>query len=524
MRWRPNGRAAAFGPDELAACASSVREPVHLVTRPGGSRGLGLGGDTGMGRDGYPLLGTMPPLYPEWLGDREFCRTHGLRFPYVTGEMAGGIASVRLVTAVARAGMLGFFGAAGLAPSDVERAVVRLSADLGRTGGWGVNLIHAPGAEDIVADLLLRHGVPRISASAFLDLTPAVVRCSAAGLTRDPAGRIVRRTHVFAKVSRPEVAAKFMSPAPPAILSALVARGVLTEDEARLAGRIPVAADVTVEADSGGHTDNRPLAVIFPVIQRLRDRICAPYDQAGPVRIGAAGGLGTPAGVAAAFALGAAYVLTGSVNQLAVEAGISDAAKALLADAGVADVAMAPAPDMFEAGIKVQVLRRGTMFAGRAARLHELYRTHESLEEIPARVRTALERDTLGASLDDIWSVTRAFWASRDPAQLERADTDPKHRMALAFRWYLGMSSRWAIEGEPGRVTDYQLWCGPAVGAFNDWAAGTFLADPAERKATQIALNLLEGAAVISRAHQLRSHGVPIPARALSYEPRRLTC
>ena len=47
--------------------------------------------------------------------------------------------------------------------------------------------------------------------------------------------------------------------------------------------------------------------------------------------------------------------------------------------------------------------------------------------------------------------------------------------MALVFRWYLGQSSRWANAGEPTRKLDYQVWCGPAMGAFNEWAKGSFL-------------------------------------------------
>ncbi|REE95219.1 PfaD family polyunsaturated fatty acid/polyketide biosynthesis protein [Thermomonospora umbrina] len=520
--WQPNGQPAAFGREALTAYAARVRDPVHVIADAGLGVGLGMGGRAGSGRDGYRLLGTVPPLYPEWLGDRSFCEAHGLRFPYVTGEMACGIATVRMVTAVARAGMLGFFGAAGLPADEVERAVVRLSAGLGRSGGWGVNLIHDPGAEDVVADVLLRHGVERISASAFMDLTPAVVRCAVSGLRADHTGRVVRRTHLFAKVSRPEVAAKFMAPAPAAILARLVDSRLITEEEAALAARIPVAGEVTVEADSGGHTDNRPLAAAFPVICRLRDRLGERHGHDTPVRIGAAGGIGDPAGVAAAFALGAAYVVTGSINQLTVEAGVSDAAKELLARAGIADTAMAPSADMFEAGIKVQVLRRGTMFAGRAARLYEIYRDHGSLEEIPARTLAGLERDLWRASVDDVWTATREFWAERDPAQLERAERDPRHRMALVFRWYLGMAGRWAIVGDRDRVTDYQLWCGPAVGAFNEWTAGSFLAEGGERTVAQVAYNLLEGAAALTRAHQLRVHGVPIPVAALSFAPRRL--
>jgi hypothetical protein len=60
------------------------------------------------------------------------------------------------------------------------------------------------------------------------------------------------------------------------------------------------------------------------------------------------------------------------------------------------------------------------------------------------------------------------------------------------------------------------------MGAFNAWARGTFLEDPNERSVVQIALNLLEGAAVLTRAHQLRSYGAPMPAAAFNFVPRRL--
>jgi PfaD family protein len=177
---------------------------------------------------------------------------------------------------------------------------------------------------------------------------------------------------------------------------------------------------------------------------------------------------------------------------------------------------------MFEMGVRVQVLRRGTMYAMRAGRLYEAYRDHASIEDIPGPARAALERDVLHATIEQVWAETRAFWSARDPAQLDRAERDPRHRMALIFRWYLGKSSRWAIDGDTSRRADYQLWAGPAVGAFNRWTRGTFLADPAERSVTQIALNLLEGAAVVTRAHQARTAGVPVPPEAFAFVPRRL--
>ncbi|MEU4659458.1 PfaD family polyunsaturated fatty acid/polyketide biosynthesis protein [Streptomyces sp. NPDC023723] len=525
--WRPGTEAAAFDPSGIAAVAARVRQPVHVVRDGHGDRagyGLAVGGSLGPG-PGHPLVGLVPPLYPEWLGDRGFAEAHGTRFPYVAGEMANGIATSRMVVALARARLLGFFGAAGLGVDRVERAVVELTAALGTAPNWGVNLIHSPAEPRLewqVADLLLRHRVRRISASAFMELTPAVVRCAAAGLRLDGAGRVVRDTQVFAKVSRREVAERFMSPAPEALVDSLVRDGGLTAEQGRLARRVPVAEDVTVEADSGGHTDNRPLTVVLPELLALRDALTARYGYTRPVRVGAAGGLGTPGAVAGAFALGAAYVVTGSVNQLAVESGVSAAARELLAAAGVTDVAMAPAADMFEQGVRVQVLTRNTLFAARAGRLYDTYRRHRSLEEVPADTRRRLEREVFGAGLDEVWADTERFWRLRDPGQLDRAARDPRHRMALVFRWYVGNSSRWAIEGRPERRTDYQLWAGPSLGAFNDWARGSLLADPARCTVTQIALNLLEGAAVATRAHQLRTCGVPVPDAALSFRPREL--
>lgn len=475
----------------------------------------------------HPVVATLPGVYPERLGDRSFTEAHGVRYPYCTGAMANGIATTRLVIEVARAGMLGFFGAAGLHRDRVAQAVDELLGALGGTPhAWGVNLIHSPNEpalEAAVADLLVERGVTRVEASAFMALTPSVVRYACAGLRQLPDGRVARRHHVFAKVSRPEVARHFLAPAPDAMLDALVRQGKLTADEARLARHVAVAEDVTVEADSGGHTDNRPLTAVLPVILSLRDELAEKHRYARPVRVGAAGGLGTPGAVAAAFQLGAAYVLTGSVNQSAVESGLSEDGRAMLAQASFADVIMAPAADMFELGVKVQVLRRGTMFGTRALRLYDVFVAHEGIESIPAGVREKLEREVLGASLDAVWEETRAFWSRRDPGEVERALANPKHRMALCFRWYLGMSSRWAIAGERSRKLDYQVWCGPAMGAFNDWVKGSFLEPPGARTAVQIARNLLEGAAVVTRAQQLRALGVAVPPRAFCYAPRPLS-
>lgn len=529
--WIPQKEHPAFESRDLLEAIARIREPVHVVQDVrSGHIGLGLQGQVfpfdSSGRAGLICLGSLPSLYPEWLGDRSFAEVHSVRFPYVAGAMYQGIASAKMVIAMARAQMLGFFGSAGLPLDILEKNVVQIREALGEHGQpWGSNLIYMPAEpelESAIVDLYLRHGVRRVSAAAFMTLSPNIVYYSASGLKMDSSGRIHRQNHVFAKLSRPEVAQLFMSPAPPEILNQLVAQGKLTKDEAAIAARVPIAEDITVEADSGGHTDNRPLSALFPPFLRMRDELSARWDYTRPLRVGAAGGLGTPAAVASAFAMGAAYVLTGSINQSAVESGLSEAGKSLLAMADVADVTMAPAADMFELGVKVQVLRRGTMFSNRAAQLYAIYSENDSIETIPAKTRARLEKEVFSTSLDTIWHETKEFFKKRNPAEIAKAEKSSKYKMALVFRWYLGNSAGWAISGDPAHKVDYQICCGPSMGSFNNWVKGTYLEKPENRRVADIALNLLEGAAVVTRAQQARSYGVPVPGAAFDFRPRQL--
>ena len=512
-----------FGGHELLTMMADVRRPTYVVQSTHGNR-IGLALEAPHSTSDTQTIAVLPPLYPEWLGDRSFCEVHGTRFPYVTGAMANGIATTELVISMAKAGMLGFFGAAGLTPHRVSAALDTLQAALDPLGlPWGTNLIHSPaepGLEQSVVELYLSRGVRRVSASAYMNLTPHIVRYAVSGLTQDSSGHIHRRNHVFAKISRPEVARHFMSPAPKSILDTLVADGHITAHEASLAAHIPLAEDIIVESDSGGHTDNKTLGALFPVIVALRDELSHHYGYSRSIRCGAAGGLGSPSAVAAAFSLGAAFVLTGSVNQGAVESGLSAEGRAMLALATTSDVMMAPAADMFELGVEVQVLKRGTMFGVRGHKLYDVYKRYEGIHAIPVEERTKLEKDVLGESLEVVWAETKRFWEARGPQEVTRAEQDPKHKMALCFRWYLGQASRWAIHGDTKRRVDYQIWCGQAMGAFNAWAKGSYLEPPEQRKAVQIALNLLEGAAVITRAQQLRTFGMAVPPAAFRFRPR----
>lgn len=510
----------------ISAALLRVGDPIFMVDVDG-TPGICRSGtivaapDAKPGQSHYRLLAMIPSVRPENLGSAVFKKRHGIRYACVAGAMANGISSVELATSAGRAGMIGFFGAAGLSRAELENALIRLKTEASAIP-WGVNLIHAPGSPDresMMVALYLEHGITCISAAGYLRLTWPLILFRLRGIHRAADGSVVCPNRVIGKVSRMETARQFLSPPPAKIVAQLREMGKITETEADLSQYVSVADDITAEADSGGHTDNRPAITLLPSMLALRDECRARFAYADTPCIGLAGGMGTPFAVAAAFVMGADYVLTGSVNQSCVETGTSDEVKKMLSEATQTDVTMAPAADMFERGVKVQVLKPGTLFAQRATRLFELYRRYDSLDQIPADARAELETKIFQESLDAAWEQTRQFFADYDPVQIQRAEKDPKHRMALVFRSYLGRSSRWAINGESRRTKDFQIWCGPSMGAFNEWVADSFLADPCNRRFETVAMNLLFGACVAIRRANLIHCGVQLPTHVGRYAP-----
>lgn len=495
--------------------------------------------DTETRGDSFKILAYAPPLPLEHLGDASFKARHNLKYPYIAGAMANGITSVEIVESMAKNGMMAFFGSGGLSLSDVEGAIITLKKNLGpysysadsaispSSTAWGFNFIHSHGDPELemaLASLYIRHGVHRISAAAFMRITIALVYYRLQGIHRNMEGKIITPNQIIAKVSRVEVARQFFSPPPKKLVDELMNQGLISEDEAELSQYIPMAQDLTAEADSGGHTDNRPAIALWPTMIALKDQFNKEFNYQEPLCVGFAGGIATPESTAAAFQMGAAYVLTGSINQSCLEAGTSDGVKLLLAQAEQADVAMAPAADMFEIGARVQVLKRGTMFSVRAEKLYQIYKNYERFEDVPEKLRREVEERYLQADFNQKWEETKAFFQTRNIREIERAEGDSRYKMALVFRSYLGLSSRWSIAGDQKRVMDYQIWCGPAIGAFNQWVKGTFMEKSENRKVADIAINLLFGASVCTRAGWLKSQGGdPIPAGAGSFKPLKIS-
>ncbi len=516
-------------PDAIHEAIHDVGKPLFIVDLDG-KPGVCSGSPSDIKaasaeKGGFPILGYAPPLYPNALGSSLFKKRHHLGYACLAGAMACGISSVELVKAAGKSKMMGFFGSAGLSLSEVETAVHRLKKEAFDLP-WGVNLVFSMGGSERemkVVELLLDQGICVISAAGYMKLTEPLVYYRIKGIEKNGSGEILCTNRIIAKTSRLEIGRRFLSPPPDPLIQRLLERRRISETQASLARQIPMADDLTVEADSAGHTDNRPALSLMPAMLDLRNALYERYHYPFLPGIGLGGGIATPLAVSAAFSLGAEYVLTGSINQACVEAGTSKKVKEMLCRAGQTDVAMAPSADLFEMGIQVQVLKKGTQFPLRAKKLYDLYRSHDGFDRIPKEQKKEIEETLFQNSFEEEWRQTCKFFETYDPKQLERAAVDPKHQMALVFRSYLGKSARWAIQGDPLRIKDYQIWCGPSMGAFNDWVKGSFLEDPANRSFETVSLNLLFGACVEIRRRYLINSGVQLPPGTGRFTPMPLS-
>ncbi len=436
-------------------------------------------------------------ISPESLGSEEFKQAYRLKYAYVSGAMVKGIASKELVVRMGKAGLMGYFGTGGLKLPQIEEAIQFIQQALKEGQSYGMNFLHNPNVpemEEKTVDLFLKLGIKNIEAAAFMQMTPALVRYRLKGLRREAAGKVFSTHQLMAKISRPEISQTFLSPAPERIVKKLLEANQISQEEAELAKQMPMADDICVEADSGGHTDMGIISVLLPTIIRQRDELMEKYQYAKKVRVGAAGGIGTPEAAATAFVLGADFILTGSINQCTVEAGSSDAMKDILQQLNVQDTDYAPAGDMFELGAKVQVVRKGVFFPARANKLYDLYRHYNSLDEIDEKTKKQIQEKYFRRSFEEVYAETKAYYS---PEEIEKAERNPKHKMALIFKWYFVHSMRLAMRGSSEQKVDYQIHCGPAMGAFNQWVKGTSLENWRNRHVDEIAEKLMQETALL---------------------------
>ena len=442
-------------------------------------------------------------LRAEDLGAATFRQRYGLRYAYLAGSMYHGVSSTDVLTRLADAGAMGFFGTGGLPIDAVEAGLRGVLAALRPGAPFGANLLYQhmrPDHELALVDLLLRLGVGTIEAAGFVRLTPALVKYRLKG------GR------VLAKVSRADLAEAFLRPAPPHLVSRLVDSGDVTPAEAERATGQLMADDLCVEADQGWQLGTSCLATLLPSVLRLRDTVAATRDAAAPpVHIGAAGGIGTPEAAAAAFMLGADFILTGSVNQCTVEAATSPAVKEMLGQLDVHDVDRAPSSELFELGVQSRVMKRGVFTPARANKLYDLWRRHDSFDEIDPATRSQIEQRYLQRPFPQAYAEARSRLLRYAPDGGPPVEHTPKDQLALVFRGYLHDGMEYALNGVERRRVDYLVYCGCAMGAFNRWVAGTELEPWRARHVDDVAVRLLTATAALLRERSAIFHVLSEP-------------
>lgn len=440
------------------------------------------------------------PITAESLGNFHFKQDYKIKYAYLAGSMYKGIGCADLVIQLAQHGLMGYLGTGGLQVKDVESQLQLINHRLTHGQSFGVNLLSTPMRLDLerqLIDLYIKYQVRYIEAAAFTQLTPSLVYYRIKNLFINHNNEIIVPHYVLAKISHPALAKAFMSPPPPKIVEELFSAGDITEQEAKLSQFIPMAHDICVEADSGGHTDQRVTLTLLPSIIRMRDAMMNERQYHKPIRVGCAGGIGTPRAAACIFFLGGDFILTGSINQASVEAKTSPLAKEILENIDTHDTAYVPAGDMLEFGSKIQVAAKGLLFPARARELYTLYRFHNAIDEIDKPTQMRIQNKYFHRSFDEVWQETENYYLKTHPIELIQADKHPKYKMGLIFKWYHSYCNKLAIHGISEQKVNFQIQCGSAMGAFNQWVKGTALEHWQNRYVAAIAEELMNQAADI---------------------------
>ena len=76
------------------------------------------------------LLDKTPPFSTKDLGNRSFIKEYNLKYAYLTGAMYKGIASVEMIIAMGKAGLLGFLGTGGMRLPVIEESILKIKQAL----------------------------------------------------------------------------------------------------------------------------------------------------------------------------------------------------------------------------------------------------------------------------------------------------------------------------------------------------------------------------------------------------------
>jgi nitronate monooxygenase len=247
----------------------------------------------------------------------------GLAHPIIQAPMAGGATTPELVSAVSRAGALGFIGAAYLSPAQILDAARSVQA--GSSGPFGINLFAAVPAPDGAVDAgpALARMAPF---HAELGLSPPTAPA--------PAGDAFDARFAAVLDSGAPVFSFTFGIPPAAAIEAARLRGMVvigtatTVAEAVMLERAGVDAVVAQGSEAGAHRGT--FAAEFEASMIGTMALVPQVVDAVRVPVIASGGIMDGRGIVAALALGADAVQMGTAFLTCDEAGIPEAHKSAI--------------------------------------------------------------------------------------------------------------------------------------------------------------------------------------------------
>lgn len=266
-------------------------------------------------------------------GETDFVRRIGLVHPIIQAPMVGPKAP--LAAAVSGAGGLGSLACAALTPAQIRAEVATIRAVT--EAPFNLNFFcHEPPAPDPAREAAWRAALAPYYAAFGLDPMAPVAMANRAPFDAAMA-------EVVEELRPAVVSFHFGLPAEPLLrrvrdAGCLILSSATTVREARWLAERGVDAVIAQGAEAGGHrgmflTDAAASQVgTIALVPQIADAVDVPVI--------AAGGIGDPRGVAAAFALGASAVQVGTAYLRCPEAGISAPYRAALAAARDEDTAL----------------------------------------------------------------------------------------------------------------------------------------------------------------------------------------
>ena len=158
--WNGENESINLSIDGIRRALLELDQTIWVVEQRG-NISLVTGGKPGLTGTGPDVLGMVPALPVNNLGDPSFCKTYGTRYAYYAGAMANGISTEDMVIVLGKAGLLGSYGAGGLSLSRIETAIQKIKEELPE-GPYAFNLLNSPNEpvlEARVVELYLKHQI-----------------------------------------------------------------------------------------------------------------------------------------------------------------------------------------------------------------------------------------------------------------------------------------------------------------------------------------------------------------------------